>query len=141
MELLAAPVQGTFEEIIQRGRKLQQLTRRIQDLVDPVLAVHCQVVNLRAGSLIVACDSTIWATRLRYEVPSLLEDLRQYSGLNDLVDIQIRVQPVKQRAVQQPRRQIHLSNDAAHCVQQCANSISDPSLRSALERLAKRSRK
>jgi len=138
-ELLAAHFSGSLEQVIQRGKKLQQLTRWIQTLMDPELAAHLQVVNLRDSSLIVACDSTVWATRLRYEIPALLHAMRKHPGLSDLADIKIRIQPAEQRPLQQPKRHAKLSVDAANCVQQCAESISDPSLRGALEQLAKRS--
>lgn len=139
-ELLAEHFSGPLEQTIQRGKKLHQLTHWIHNLLPVDLAIHCHVLNLRNGSLIIACDSTVWATRLRYQIPALLETLRRDAGLSDLVDIQIRVQPAEQPPMQRPKHHATLSGNAAYCVQQCAESISDPALRQALERLAGRQR-
>lgn len=139
-ELLANNFSGPLEQTIQRSKKLHQLTRWIQNILSPELAAHCHVQNIRNSSLIMACDSTVWATRLRYQTPTLLETLRRDAGLNDLIDIQIRVQPAEQPPKQQTKHHATLSTDAAYCIQQCSESISDPELRRALERLAGRQR-
>ncbi len=139
-ELLADHFSGPLEQAILRGKKLQQLSRLIQNLLEPELAGHCHLLNLRQGSLIMACDSTVWATRLRYQTPPLLQAMQQHAGLNDLGDIQIRVKPAVQAPPLQAKRRVTLSTEAANCVQQCAQSVNDPALSRALERLARRRR-
>lgn len=137
-ELLANQFSGEFEQTIQRGRTLRLLWDRLQSMLDPDLAAHCQLLNLRSGIAIIACDATAWATRLRFQIPTLLEALRQLSGLEELRDIQIRLQPVTQAPLQQPKSRATLSSHGAYCLRQCANSVTDPDLRRALERLAER---
>jgi len=136
-ELLADHFTGPLELTIQRGKKLQQLSRLIQNTLDPEMAAHCQLLNLRNSSLIMACDSTAWATRLRYHVPTLLQALQQ-SGLSGVADIQIRVSPVVQPPQQRAKKRAVLSTDAAYCIQQCAQSVTDPALSRALQQLARR---
>lgn len=136
-ELLADHFTGPLELTIQRGKKLQQLSRLIQNTLDPEMAAHCQLLNLRNSSLIMACDSTAWATRLRYHVPNLLQALQQ-SGLSGVADIQIRVSPALQPPQQQAKKRVVLSTDAAYCIQQCAQSVTDPALSRALQQLARR---
>lgn len=136
-ELLADHFTGPLELTIQRGKKLQHLSRLIQNTLDPEMAAHCQLLNLRNSSLIMACDSTAWATRLRYHVPTLLQALQQ-SGLSGVADIQIRVSPVVQPPQQRAKKRAVLSTDAAYCIQQCAQSVTDPALSRALQQLARR---
>lgn len=135
-ELLTNQFPGEFEQTIQRSKQLLQVSHRLQSRLDTELASHCQLLNLRDGMAIIACDSTAWATRMRYQIPTLLEALRQLSGLENLRDIQLRVQPVT-LTPQQPKFRAVLSSHGAYCLQQCANTINDPALRNALERLAK----
>jgi hypothetical protein len=137
-ELLADHFTGPLEMTIRRGKKLQQLSRFIQSTLDPEMAAHCQLLNLRNESLIMACDSTVWATRLRYHIPSLLLSLQQQTELGGVVDIQIRVRPVVHSPPQQVKRRAVLSTDAAYCIQQCAQSVTDPGLSRALQQLARR---
>lgn len=134
-ELLANQFSGEFEQAIQRSKKLNQLWHKIQNLLDTDLASRCQLLNLRGGVLILSCDSTAWATRLRYQIPTLLEDLRLHAGLENLHDIQVVIQPVSQTP-QKPKSRATLSPQGAYCLKQCANAVTDPALRSALERLA-----
>ncbi len=137
IELLATQFSGEFEQTIQRSEKLRQLWHRLRRKLDADLASHCQLQNLRDGMLIIACDSTAWATRLRYQIPTLLEAMHHIMGHEGIHDIQIRVQPVSQKTQQQSARAT-LSSHGAHCLKQCADTISDPALRQALEQLAKR---
>lgn len=137
-ELLADHFPAPLEQAVQRSKKLQQLSRFIKNLLLPDLAEHCQLLNLRGQSLILACDSTVWATRLRYQIPTLLDALRQQTGSNAIVDIQIRVQPAVQAATPTTKRRIRLSTEAAYCLHQCAQSVKDPALSRALEKLAGR---
>lgn len=137
-ELLADHFTGPLELTIQRGKKLQQLSRFIQNTLAPEMAAHCQLLNLRNSTLIMACDSTAWATRLRYHVPTLLRALQQQSGLDRIADIQIRVSPAVQPPQQRAKKRAVLSTDAAYCIQQCAQSVTDPALSRALQQLARR---
>jgi hypothetical protein len=140
-ELLAGKVADPVLQTIQRGKKLQQLSRWVQNMLVPELASHCQVLNIRGNTLILGTDATVWATRLRYQLPSLLRDLQQHPGLEQLNDIQIRVQPASiPPAGRSAKRRPTLSADSSHCLQQCADTIDDIALSRALQRLAGRRR-
>jgi len=139
-ELLADQVSTPMVHAIQRGKKLQQLSRWVQNMLDPELGRHCQVLNLRGKTLILATDATVWATRLRYQLPTLLRDLQQQESLQQLSDIQIRVLPVSAPPAKKTRHRPTLSADSAYCLQQCAETIGDAALSRALQRLAGRRR-
>ncbi len=136
--LLSKPDSGAFEATINRSKQLLQLRQRLQNLLDEDLVSHCLLLNSRNGMLIMACDSTAWATRLRYHVPALLNGLRE-SGLESLQNIQIKVQPVTHTPVRSGNK-ASISSHGAYCLKQCANTIADPALRRALERLAEHHR-
>jgi hypothetical protein len=125
---------------IQRGKKLQQLSLWVQTALDPDLGSHCEVLNLRGNILILATDATVWATRLRYQLPTLLNVLQQHPPLKGLCDIQIRVKPLVVPPSAPRKHRMTLSDDSAHCLQQCAAGINDTALSQALQRLAERRR-
>jgi len=137
-ELLASQSSDRFLQAIQRGKKLQQLSRWVQNMLAQELRNHCQVLNLRGNTLILGTDATVWATRLRYQVPTLLYALQQHETLKQLSDIQIRVQPGDMAPSPPSKRRPSLSADSAYCLQQCADTIDDKALSQALQRLAKR---
>lgn len=119
---------------LQRGQYLYRLNRLLQTLVDSEQSLHCQVGNIRDDQLILYCDSPAWASRLRFQLPSLLRQLQQRKGLSTLKRIDVRVLP-REQPKQQPRTR-RLSQTASSCIQACAAGIQDDKLHDALLRLA-----
>lgn len=140
VQFLATPGPDAIDATIERGRQLLRLWQRMQPLLDAELASHCQLLNFRNGMLIMACDSTAWATRLRYQIPTLLKMVREITGQEALQDIRIKIQPVSQKPAPQSRKPAAITSHGAYCLKQCASTITDPALRRALERLAQHQR-
>lgn len=105
------------------------------------LASHAHPVRYAAGLLFVHVDTAAWASRLRHERPALITSLRANPMFRDLRDIRARVVPPRAEAIEAvkvPHRPAsRLSARAAKVVGQTADTISDPGLRAALERLSR----
>ena len=127
------------EGVLQRGRFLHRLERLLDRLLDPDTRVHCRVGNIRDGVLILFTDSTAWATRLRYHVPSLLNALQQQKPLQELRKIELRVLPLEKKEI--THQKANLSSEAASCITACAEGIDDEGLSQALQRLASHHKK
>ena len=122
----------------------QERMARIQILLDAMdaLARRLGVTSLRLHSagfrtLTLSVPDGASATRLRYENRTLLNAIRQCTGLN-FARVAIRVDPGSADILplsDPPRR---LRQAAAGHLQTAANGIDDPDLRSALLRLAER---
>lgn len=109
---------------------------------DP-LGSHVHPVRYVAGLLFLQVNTPAWASRLRHEKPALIDLLRKSPSFRDLGDIRFRVSPVEPAVARQsptPPVPSRISTRAAHVVSQTAESIADPSLRAALERLAQPAR-
>jgi hypothetical protein len=124
---------------LARLREIQ----RLQDLVLPALPdtlrEHCRVANLESGTLVLATESSVWSTRLRFFTPRLLSELRA-AGLPGLRSIRIRVLP-PQRSLSTATHRRTLSEPAAATLRGCAQGIRDPGLKAALLRLAQRAKR
>jgi hypothetical protein len=132
---------SALEQIVQRGKQLRRFSSLIQEKLGPELESHCRVANIRNNTLVLVVASTSWATRLRYQIPGLLQRFQLDERLSSITDIQIRVSPENTpRETKQPRRAT-MSADAAYCIRQCADSVSDEQLSGALTRLANRQAK
>jgi hypothetical protein len=104
------------------------------------MVVHSEPICYEGGVLSVGVDSPAWASRLRQQTASLLRVLRHEPALKGLRDFKIRIQPTKPRLAAAPvpvRLPSRLSPRTARLIQGVAESIADPDLRAALERLAK----
>lgn len=124
-----------LSRLVARARALLEIERAVHGNLNPELARHCRVVNLRDDSLLLATTSAAWATRLRYEIPRLLGLLQRQT--DRLSAIRVVVHPAAPEAPVN-RRAVPLSPAAAEAVNAGAQSIGDPALSAALARLAKR---
>ena len=95
-EILADPA-TSFGGLLERATLLSQLEHRLGTLLEPALAEHCRVANLRQNRLILLVPSAAWATRLRMDTPRLIGVLRR-SGYADLAAIDVRVTPLREEA-------------------------------------------
>lgn len=117
--------------------RLQSLNRALRDALPAPMAEHCQVANLRGHQLILAADSSVWATRVRYHTPQLLSHFRQLGSVEiDKVRVHIRTETSRNDPPQ--RRQASISASAGTILEQTARGIGDAGLESALLRLAAR---
>ena len=82
--------------IVQQARQIILWNQRLLRELPPEMMMHCRVININTRVLIVAADSSAWAMRLRYLVPSLLIALN--AGVHDgekIVGIRSRVGLIK----------------------------------------------
>lgn len=91
-DILADPA-TSFGGLLERAGLLIRLERLLHSMIDPALAEHFRVANLRQNRLILLTPTAAWATRLRMVTPQLLESLRQ-SGHAGIEAIDIRVGPL-----------------------------------------------
>ena len=117
--------------------KLQVL---VQNLLPEPLNTHCRVLAVRDETLILATNSPVWAARLRFHAPLLVKQLSD-RGTVKLRTVRVRVRPPEKALAPPPvRRQAALrpGKSGVAALQQAAQTISDPGLKTALLRLANR---
>lgn len=123
---------------------LNQMNQVISSKLEPSLASHCHVANLRDGTLILATTSPAWNHKLRFSALDLLSTLRADPRWSGLKSIEIRVDylPNTETASTMKRsKPITLSAASAQLIKQAADNISNPSLAEAMRRLALRDRR
>jgi hypothetical protein len=91
-KLLKSGSSGTLGEIIQRAQNMDDLTGAIRAVL-PEAARDCLLgANLRDdGELVLVCNSSSWAARLRFESEQLIEAARLAGA--DAVSCRIKVSP------------------------------------------------
>ncbi len=83
-----------LQAILARVAELKQLNTLFAEHLEPVLAKHCQVVNIDQGCLIVIVDNGSWATQLRFQIPNVLSKLRNHAHLQNLKGIICKTRPL-----------------------------------------------
>jgi hypothetical protein len=132
---------ASLASIHKQAEQLGTLTRLVQDkLAQPSsnTPVPCQVNSFKNGCLVLAVTDPVWAAKLRYEIPSLRDQLRR-EGLHQLTSIRISLSPGGASEPLTPRkkptRTPSLSNQAKQTITSSAKHCSYAPLREALERL------
>jgi hypothetical protein len=127
-----------YSRLISQARTLMALEVLLQELLPEPLKTHCHLLAIRDETLVLAADSPVWAARLRFHAPQLVKQLSRNQTVK-LRTIRIRVRPPERNVPEKcpgPMRQLSKNSTAA--LQQVAQNVSDPGLKTALLRLAHR---
>ncbi|MEJ2141728.1 MAG: DUF721 domain-containing protein [Gammaproteobacteria bacterium] len=108
-------------------------------MLDSSLADHCHLAYFDGSRMVIVADSPAWANRLRFSMDTLLSQLRQYSNkFHALSKIEVTVRPQLHEPPQVEVVERVISVKSAQYIEECAETIEDPALKQALQRLAKR---
>lgn len=147
--------EGNLGATLQRARRLQILQDRVASALPPDLAAHCRVVGLDGGHLRLLVSNSMRATQLRYRTRQLIDALAgdaparneaaapRADALREPVrdvSFSVRSLPDAGPASGRSRRPLGISPTAAQLIEEAAQAESDPTLREALLRLARRRR-
>ena len=129
---------GKYACLVTRARTLMELEALLHELLPAPLKEHCRVLAIRDETLVLATSSPVWAARLRFHAPLLVKQLSDYQTVT-IRSVRVRVRPPEKHSPP-PRRQAALrpGKAGAAALQQVAQTISDPALKTALLRLANR---
>lgn len=117
-------------EVCARQALLAEVRRVLPDDV----AAHCVAAQARDGELVVHADAAVWATRLRYFEPRLLDSLRPSQTSLNAVRVRLLL-PQHPRAVR--RSPARRSDTAASIIHDSARETKHAGLRDALLRLSR----
>ena len=128
---------GRLAGLLANSRDLEKMDILLAELLPAPLNTHCHLLSIRNSVLVMAADSPVWAARLRFHAPQLVKQLLPSLAANRCT-IHVRVRPPEIPPV--PLR--HVVNrpgvQGTAALQQAAQSVSDPELKTALLRLANR---
>ena len=152
--------QSVLQQLWEKNLHLQQSNQTLPNILPKPLAQHCRVVNLREQTVVIYADSAVWATRLRYQIPTILQAWQAQPF--DITKVEIRVHleaiepssapavveslgvnPVVQlppkTTTKKSRGPYPLTENAADYLRNTANATTHPRLKAVLLRLASRS--
>lgn len=86
-QYLETPEAGGLGGLLQHVNYLQQLTPLLNETLPLPLPDHCTLANYRQGRLIIAVSNQAIATRLRFLLPDLRQQLRKHPIFAGLVGI------------------------------------------------------
>lgn len=130
---------GSLSEVIRHATRLRRLDRAFRKLLPGPAQAHCRVANLRGDTLVVAADSPVWASRIRYESRQILREMATSCGVTaSRIQILVRSPEAPETAASGPRS---LPRSAARSLEAAAAAVEDEDLAEALRRLASRAQR
>ncbi len=127
---------STLKGLYAKARAVERLQVLVETLLEPAAREHCRVASLREGVLRLVVTDSQWATRMRYQQKRLIRQLRDFTEFATLTKIHCKVQPPLVKKAPPVHKMRH-SSVAAVSLRETAEQIDDPSLKAALERLAR----
>lgn len=121
--------------IKNKAAQLSHLNNLLHAQLETLLTQYCRVANFRENILIIEVDSSVWATRLRYIVPELLQKLRREKEFHRLQEIKWYIRPAASEYKKKPTKSIKLSEQSSELIAETAEHISNPMLQTALKKL------
>jgi hypothetical protein len=129
---------SSASRLLTRARALGELDALVHELIPSPLNVHCRVLSVRDGVLVVAADSAVWAARLRYQSTQLVKQLTEATSVTmRTVQVCVRAPDYPAGDRKAPIRQ-PVSESNSMALKQAAQCVTDAGLKAALLRLASR---
>ena len=84
---------GGLQYIFGKLKVLKDLEKKISPCLPEEIRHYCRVANYENGILKFAVPNSIWGTRLRYNIPELLNVLRNNTDLPKIKSITYYIEP------------------------------------------------
>jgi len=123
-----------LQKLIQTSQDQKQIFLKIKELLEPQLAAHCISTHYSGQSLKLFTDSSVWASRFRFQSKSLIKKLYDIHIPVHKLDVKVIPESRPPEPRKHPARRI--SEQAAQSLIDTADAIEDEKLEAALRKLA-----
>lgn len=141
LEYLLDGTKNELSILMKKITRLHALDLAVKQQLSIPLCDYCKVANLRQGKLIIQTDSSVWATKLRFEIPVLLARLRLQPEFAGLTGIDFFVQPLNTPSVtasELPNKTFKISQQNKELLLNTAQNMNDERLKKVFEAFAQK---
>ena len=126
-------------KLVATAENLIALEQKLRSFLPSPLDKHCKVSCLSNHSILLVTDSSVWATKLRFMTPEILNFMKSQCSSARLKSVRISIRPDIYTRTGQSGRKFTLSTAASIIIKNIANNIHDDELRSSLHKIARHS--
>ena len=127
---------NSLSDIAVRVSRIKECQSTLRSLLGAPLSDHLYVANFSSNTLTLHTDSPAWASRLRFNIQTILNVAILNCGLKELKSVRIKV-VVQNYDTSPARRPLYLSEMTASLIKNTADSINDRKLQTSLFNLSK----
>ncbi len=136
IESLLAKETSPLQNLVKKAQRIQQLGQKLEARLDPSLQGNFTLANIHEGVATILADSSAWATRLRYQIPVILDVLTNQLGQNRVTTVRIKIAQQQQDARTEEKQKISLSSETASYLTRTADAFGDSPIRDSLLKIA-----
>jgi hypothetical protein len=111
-------------------------TAQLRALLPQELASECRIGNVRDHVLTVHINNAAWATRLRFLIPELLQNLSRLADFTTVTEVRLKVVPLVPAVLQPTHNSASVRPPDPVPLLELASRVDSDGLRSAILRLA-----
>jgi hypothetical protein len=134
--LLESPVKTQHVQLLKQNQAHSVLLSTIQELLPDSNKPHCLSAQLKYDLLIVHTDSSAWASKLRFQLATMLPTLRRQDGYHLASKVVVRVQPQQTARSSNILNKSRMDKSTAKQIRELASAIRDENLRQRWLKLA-----
>lgn len=128
---------SSLSTLYKKANSIQEIDSKIKNLLDPSLKNKFELANINKNTAIILANSSAWATRLRYNIPTILSILNNQLNFTAVKTIRVKIKkPVYESPVSN-KKSAYLSDKTAHFLNETAKHFTDPELRQCILNLSK----
>lgn len=124
-------------ELFNKANRIQQIDTKLKGFLDPCLKNHFELANIKNDSVVLLVTSSNWATRLRYNIPTILDVLNNQLNFTDIKTVRIKVKTLIPENSQKIKNSISLSKASSELLRDVADNFTDPEIRNCFIKLSK----
>lgn len=128
---------SSLATLLEKASSIQEIDRNIKKLLDPSLQDKFELANINADVAVLLVSSSAWATRLRYNIPAILNILNQNLNLTSITTIRIKIKKTIPERPALKKHPVSISVNSAQFLNDVADNFSDPELRACILKLSK----
>lgn len=128
-------------DLCKKANSIQEIDQNLKKHLDKSLHDHFQLANIKTDSAVLLVSSSSWATRLRYNIPAILNVFNNQLQLSFVKTIRIKVKKIIPDTTFKAKKPMSLSKNSASILTDVAKNFTDPELRDCFLKISKNYKK
>ena len=96
IESLVSAEPSPLQNLVKKAQRIQQLGKMLESRLDPSFQGNFTLANINDGVATILAYSSAWATRLRYHIPDILDELKKQLRQDRVKTVRIKIAPTHQ---------------------------------------------
>ena len=126
-----------IQSLRQKSKKTEPIQEFIDSFLDPDMAKRFIVASSEGDHIVLLADSSAWAAKIRYLIPSMLDNFARHEQLKWIKKIQVKILKHDQQHNEYRISKAAVPSESSRShIREFADLVDDEELAAALKRLA-----